>query len=534
MIGHALGKLPKDSYIQQLIELCQNDHARIEDYRERLADRVRATSNFEHNKLVNRRNSTGSSKARKYAHDCYVLHMFINGSRSKEICEIFAQGQNAVDSSQTLNITNCQTTENDENHATYTAQAVKNDIPEMITMFLNIQSDMAYIKNTSDQNNSILRGLANDFQQVTINVRHTLASVNGLRSRATDSDTVNKLQTDMTQLNSNLASMNKKVNDILVNTQDSVLNITAPSYADAVQTTCTAPKGTTKKDEERDQTTMITENTLIASSEVQDCAFKVSETCEIADTSHSVNMHTTSYNTDHISKPTTRVSDSGTINLIATVRDNVKVHRNSNTTNRYLDKTQTTSTHGMGKTRNTTTQSLKPSTPKHASAERFIAVRRKNTNSYYLGNIDPDTTDSDIYDYITTERKVKCTNINMFYGKNGSAAKVNISADFADQVESEGFWPSEITFRKWKTKSYFDRNSRYTTPTYGQQRTNYPQNSQRNRRRDNNYNKYDTYDYDDKHMSKDSNDNTNSIWRDEDDDWNKDTDRWANSNADIY
>ena len=93
-----------------------------------------------------------------------------------------------------MNITYCQTTENDENdenHATYTAQAIKVDIPEMITMLLNIQSDMAYIKNTSDQKNGILRGLANNFQQVTINVKHTLASVNGLRSRAPDSDTIN-------------------------------------------------------------------------------------------------------------------------------------------------------------------------------------------------------------------------------------------------------------------------------------------------------------------------------------------------------
>ena len=55
-----------------------------------------------------------------------------------------------------------------------------------------------------------------------------------------------------------------------MNTQDSVVNITAPSYANVVQKTSTTTKGTTKKDEERDQTAMITENTLIASSEVQE------------------------------------------------------------------------------------------------------------------------------------------------------------------------------------------------------------------------------------------------------------------------
>ena len=45
--------------------------------------------------------------------------------------------------------------------------------------------------------------------------------------------------------------------------------------------------------------------------------------------------------------------------------------------------------------------------------------------SYYVGNIDPDISDNDIYQYLT-DSGVKCTYIDMFYGRYGSAAKINI------------------------------------------------------------------------------------------------------------
>ena len=66
-------------------------------------------------------------------------------------------------------------------------------------------------------------------------------------------------------------------------------------------------------------------------------------------------------------------------------------------------------------------------TDMHASG--FKATRRKNVLSYFIGNIDNYATINDIYDYMKRKRVTTPTFINVYYGRNGAAAKVNIHAD---------------------------------------------------------------------------------------------------------
>ena len=160
---------------------------------------------------------------------------------------------------------------------------------------------------------------------------------------------------------------------------------------------------------------------------------------------------------------------------------------------------------------------------------KFVAVRRKNINSYYLGNIDPETTDTDIYDYIS-ERKVKCTNIVMFYGRYGSAAKINVPADFEKEVESESFWPVDITFRKWQTKTLWQKEN--GNSGYNYRRQNHRQMNTNVKRR---YKRYNNYEQDNDYDN-DTNDtyHSNSWNTSNHDDWNIDIEHWADSRAEAY
>ena len=54
----------------------------------------------------------------------------------------------------------------------------------------------------------------------------------------------------------------------------------------------------------------------------------------------------------------------------------------------------------------------------------FKVARRKNIMSYFIGNIDIDYIKEDIYEYMKAS-KVTPTFINVFYGRNAAAAKVN-------------------------------------------------------------------------------------------------------------
>jgi len=76
--------------------------------------------------------------------------------------------------------------------------------------------------------------------------------------------------------------------------------------------------------------------------------------------------------------------------------------------------------------------------------------------SYFFGNIDIDSTMEDIYEYMKAS-KVIPTFINVFYGSNGAAAKVNIHADDQHKVDDERFWPSDITVRKWVSKEEWEK-----------------------------------------------------------------------------
>jgi len=74
-------------------------------------------------------------------------------------------------------------------------------------------------------------------------------------------------------------------------------------------------------------------------------------------------------------------------------------------------------------------------------ASGFKAARRKNVLSYFIDNIDTDAKKNDIYDYMKRKR-VTPTYINMYYRRNGAAAKVNIHADDQPKIEDKLFWPS--------------------------------------------------------------------------------------------
>ena len=144
----------------------------------------------------------------------------------------------------------------------------------------------------------------------------------------------------------------------------------------------------------------------------------------------------------------------------------------------------------------------------------FKAARRKNVTSYFIGNIDIDATKQDIYDHMKYN-EVTPTFINVYYGRNGAAAKVNVHVDDEDKVEDPHFWPNDIVFRKWVSKEEWQkekpnflkrpRQQHYQHRRYdGTERRNYGRTEERGPRhlprtqrddnRNNNYHRASRYD----------------------------------------
>jgi hypothetical protein len=90
------------------------------------------------------------------------------------------------------------------------------------------------------------------------------------------------------------------------------------------------------------------------------------------------------------------------------------------------------------------------------SGWKFVAAKRRKTNSYFIGNIDASVYDSDVRDYLT-DHDISPTHLTMFYGKYGSSARITIHHEDAYKVESSTFWPEGVTCRKWVNKSSYER-----------------------------------------------------------------------------
>jgi len=134
-----------------------------------------------------------------------------------------------------------------------------------------------------------------------------------------------------------------------------------------------------------------------------------------------------------------------------------------------------------------TTKTHSQPLPTHNDADHntgFKAARRKNITSYFVGNIDNDVTKQDIYNYMK-HNGIKPTLINIYYGRNGAAAKVNIHADDEYKANDEQFWPSEIVFRKWVTKEEWDREkTRFRRKQHPDRHQHWRQHSTERRERD--------------------------------------------------
>ena len=87
-LDNELCNLPKDVYINKLLDLCENDESTVYWYRDTLCSRAKRLSDCPSGKLLNRKTTKRGSSTARYAKDCYILYMFMQGEKSS-INEIF-------------------------------------------------------------------------------------------------------------------------------------------------------------------------------------------------------------------------------------------------------------------------------------------------------------------------------------------------------------------------------------------------------------------------------------------------------------
>lgn len=81
-LDNELQDLPKDFYITKLMDMCSDDDRLLVWYRNVLSTRARKLEGCPDGNLINRKTTTKSTSAKKYAHDCHTLYLFLQGDKS--------------------------------------------------------------------------------------------------------------------------------------------------------------------------------------------------------------------------------------------------------------------------------------------------------------------------------------------------------------------------------------------------------------------------------------------------------------------
>ncbi|CAC5372012.1 unnamed protein product [Mytilus coruscus] len=94
-LDYDLADLPKETYISKLIEKTNNSDDCLTWYRSTLASRAKSIQGCPTGKLYNRKSTTKSTSTSKYARDCYIIYMFLQGDKT-QIDEVFRKDDNKL------------------------------------------------------------------------------------------------------------------------------------------------------------------------------------------------------------------------------------------------------------------------------------------------------------------------------------------------------------------------------------------------------------------------------------------------------
>ena len=497
-----LMNLTSEEYIKELINVCTNENSKLLLYREHLLERVRSLPDCPPGRLVARKNTNKCSKTVKYARDCYILHKFTQGERSGDIYDVLGGNPSLNDS--TMLLTDRQIPNSE------TERVVRE--PDTTAILLRIQSDVDQIKHKSEHCERLLMNLSDSFEQVKEVQKHLETEMTKIISndcKRIHNDSLGDVQRQLREIFDNTKVIISKCHENIPKSNENVANV--------IQT-----GNTLSQDNE---TEIVSDASMVINSLDVTKATADDQT----DGQTSGTDLTVPINVEENDKTAPLPEKNSNKSLYS---DKVKSHKTKTTsfandkTNKHQDRTNSVDREHSG------------------SSEKdnggFVAYTRKKKSTFYVGNIDPNVTYKDVYDFMQTN-KLKASSINIYYGKSAASLKFNLPNDQIHIAEKDGFWPENLRFRRWKTKAEWENEKRAKfAPRYHSYVDRHEENEQsgfkasRKKLGSKSYGRFrNDYreDYNETHLHKSYSDDTNrhNHWADNYDTWDDELDSCYNS-----
>ncbi|CAG2248803.1 unnamed protein product [Mytilus edulis] len=410
-------------------------------YRSILTSRAKSVQGCPTGKLYTRKSTSRSSSTLKYAKDCYILYMFINGD-SSGIDEVFRKDDSKSVSDQST-VPNCNVIE-----LRATLQSALERISELERLETENQKTIKHMKTENNKLKTDLENVndilsrhcvANERKFIQYDANHKLFNqqTKAIGEFNFDSYTtsVQRIGAEIERFNKLQASLQKQVNELKLSTQK--------SYAEKVSTETPARTS--------NQPSLKQVNSIPNRSN-QQTKINIPVCSPVTDLPSEVNKST-----------------NGNISPLSTPKSYTNTHLDSHKDNglREIDK-QLNTTYKIPVRLDGVTENIDTS-PADSDENFFTGVKRKRTARYYLSGINPKSTRSGILAYLEKEN-VHVTYLRLFNPKHSAqrvSAKLNVVENCADYVEAHNFWPDGVQCRKWL--SNYEWNHRFSNETENEQ-----------------------------------------------------------------
>ncbi|CAG2232272.1 unnamed protein product [Mytilus edulis] len=432
LLDQELSDLPRDSYVLKLIELTHDSENTITWYRTILASRAKSIQGCPTGKLFTRKSTNRSSSTQKYAKDCYLIYMFINGDDSS-IDDVFRKVDHNSISDQSKTVTHdCNIIEMRVTVQTLLERVVlleKNEI-ENKRIIKNIKTENDKLKtelsSTNERLNQHLINCERKFTQYDANhklINQQSKAIGEFDFNSYTAKNVKRFDSELERHSKLSVSLQKNISELKWNSKQSYASkVTPPGTPDSPHTTGIQIHSSTRSGQ-------------LSPIEIPESRSPV--TCK-----------------QNIEKRYSNgINNSDNVTGLP-----YKTHETQNEGNRDISKPNTENItykipvrlEGVTSHVETTNENF------------FTGVTKNRTARYYLSGIDSKSTRAGILSYLET-KNVHVTYLRLFSTRNNDrriSAKLNIAENCAEIVETENFWPKGVYCRKWLSNREW--NQRFT------------------------------------------------------------------------
>ncbi|WAR12174.1 hypothetical protein MAR_026354 [Mya arenaria] len=488
ILDRELLNLPRDHYVDKLLRLTNSSEPDITSYRDVLYRRAKQLPTCPDAKLITRRGSRKTPAYDKLAHDCYILNSFLKGDPS-EIETIFTKTKTQV----VMNDNEIDLPE-DKNSGIDLTMELSNVLSSVIDLgnkYAALQDEVKTDREKLHKISEELHLVKNENHALKQEMKNlTAKTYNSLiqheeRINTINDTNINMLKTYVSRIDSQIEAVQvqnckaKDATNALSETQslsyaEEVRNGTKIVESNFISKPKVVPEKETNQQNRHEQQDMSELNIQSKNSQNDSSKYEATPNGDCVNNTNipMADTRTIQQNTMYFDREKSRWvrqqrSEQGKSQQ-TNIQDADEYYPEENT-----NKIETIITSKRQSTTNVNTN------PHESSSFKFKGKYHGRTRSYFISNIDPDSSEHGLNQYLT-DNTLTPVESYVFQCKSGDlAAKVVVPAHQGYLLEDYNFWPNFMKCRRWMSRRqwYQRRQSNNYRPEnvrdHGNEQTHY-------------------------------------------------------------